>query len=372
MGTGVFVDERGYILTNYHVVEGVGRIQVTLDDEHTVVGRLIAHDPATDLAIVKVSLDNDAQVIKVGTSSDLMLGEPVIAVGNAYGYTHTVTRGIISALHRRVQVTEDQEYGDLIQTDASINPGNSGGPLLNIDGEMIGINVAVRVGAQGIGFAIPADEAMDVAARLLSVERLCKLAHGVVGKSIQDGPRPKFVVGSLQEDGPADRAGLRAGDVIRAVDGRRVERALDFERRLLGRQAGQEVELTVDRNGEPVTLSLVMVEAPRRSSVAEQVWELLGVRLTPIAPEAFRRINGQYSGGLKVVAVRPDGPSDRHGIRRGDVLVGMHKWETASLENIAYILNSAELRQVQPAKFFVLRGDETLYGHMRLFPDDAP
>jgi len=159
MGTGVVIDPRGYIVTNYHVVEGVRRIEVTLASGRTTTATLISHDPRTDLAVIKIPVEGSLPVIQIGRSHDLMIGETVLALGNAYGYEHTVTRGIISALHRSVEVSRSQRYDDLIQTDASINPGNSGGPLLNINGEMIGINVAVRAGAQGIGFAIPIDRA---------------------------------------------------------------------------------------------------------------------------------------------------------------------------------------------------------------------
>src|SRR4029450_11976746 len=183
MGTGIVIDPRGYIITNFHVVEGVSNIQVTLDDDRKLIARLVANDPKTDLAIIRIDTKDPLPVIHFGTSCDLMRGEPVIAVGNAYGYENTVTRGIISALHRSVQVSDEQKYNDLIQTDASINPGNSGGPLMNIDGEVIGINVAVRVGAQGIGFAIPIDEALEVAARLVSTERLDQTTHGITGKT---------------------------------------------------------------------------------------------------------------------------------------------------------------------------------------------
>ncbi len=147
MGTGTIIDERGYILTNYHVVSDVRRIEVTLDDGHASVADLIAYDAAADLAIVKIPATKPLSVIRLGTSADLMVGESVIALGNAFGYEQTVTRGVISALGRDVQVSDTQSYDNLIQTDASINPGNSGGPLLNIDGEMIGVNVAVRAGA---------------------------------------------------------------------------------------------------------------------------------------------------------------------------------------------------------------------------------
>ena len=182
MGTGVIIDDRGYVVTNYHVVEGVRRIEVTLASGKTVAGRLVSHDPRTDLAVLKIDVDEPLPVIRIGTSSDLMIGETVLALGNAFGYEHTVTRGIISALHRNVKVSRTQRYDDLIQTDASINPGNSGGPLLNIAGEMIGVNVAVRAGAQGIGFAIPIDRALAVVTELMSVERVAKTWHGIVAR----------------------------------------------------------------------------------------------------------------------------------------------------------------------------------------------
>ncbi len=148
MGTGIVIDSRGYILTNYHVVDGVREIQVTTSDEKKYVAAVVARDAETDLAVIKISPAEKLQVIAMGTSSDLMPGEPVVAIGNAFGYEDTVTTGIVSALHRAVQINDAQFYDDLIQTSAPINPGNSGGPLMNIDGEMIGVNVAVRAGAR--------------------------------------------------------------------------------------------------------------------------------------------------------------------------------------------------------------------------------
>ena len=172
MGTGLIIDSRGYVLTNHHVIAGIDRIQVRLSriadvETKEFAAQIVAVDSATDLAVIKIEAEFPLPVIPLATSSDLMLGETVIAIGNAYGYEDTITRGIISCLQRQVQVTEEQVYQDLIQTDASINPGNSGGPLINIHGEAIGINVAVRVGAQAIGFAIPMDRAMKVVNRIL-------------------------------------------------------------------------------------------------------------------------------------------------------------------------------------------------------------
>jgi serine protease Do len=365
MGTGILIDERGYIITNYHVVEGVKRIRVTLADGTTVVAELVANDPQTDLAIVKIPEEAAHPVIRVGTSRDAMPGETVIAVGNAYGYEHTVTQGIISALHRTVQVSDYQKYADLIQTDASINPGNSGGPLLNIDGDMIGINVAVRVGAQGIGFAIPVDEAMDVAANMLNAQRIARVTYGARLKTDFGDEVGRVVVENVESDGPADIGGLRVGDIVMSVGDRRVDRRLDVERALFDRAAGDSVEFTVLRNGDTQPVQVVLAAASQTSS-ADSAWTQLGVRLTPVPAATFRKYRSKYRGGLSVNEVREGSPAQRHGIRTGDVLVGMHKWETISEDNVTYILNSAEFKATQPFKFYILRDGETLFGNMRL------
>jgi serine protease Do len=366
MGTGIVIDDRGYVITNYHVVEGVGRIRVTTADGTTLIAQLVANDPKTDLAIIKIPAEDPLPVVKIGTSEDLMPGETVIAVGNAYGYEHTVTQGIISALHRSVQVSDYQKYHDLIQTDASINPGNSGGPLLNVDGEMIGINVAVRVGAQGIGFAIPINEALEVAADLMSSERIGHLFHGVIGETQYDGRESRFVVHSVRSDSPAEKSGLLADDVIVSADGNPVHRRLDLERAMIGRKTGEEIQLEVLRDGQVQSISLVLTESQHmRSDTTDLAWSQLGLRLNPIPSGVFRGYHSRYRGGMKVVAVRSGGPAAQQGIRRGDVLVGMHKWETISDDNISYILSSGEFRSNQSFKFYILRDGETLFGHMR-------
>ncbi|MBP90393.1 MAG: serine protease [Planctomycetaceae bacterium] len=367
MGTGIVIDERGYIITNYHVVEGVKRVQVSTAKGKTYIARLIAHDPPTDLAVIKIDADPALPLITIGTSNDLLTGEDVIAIGNAYGYEHTVTKGIISALHRTVEVGEGQEYSDLIQTDASINPGNSGGPLLNIDGNMIGINVAVRVGAQGIGFAVPIDRAMDVAARLIDVEVQKAASHGVSGQTLATATQSEFLITAVAAGSGADKAGLLPGDVITRVGSASVVRALDFERALLGKQGGEKVELAARRNGDPIHLDLVLSHpATADRSVSELAWDVLGMRLAPMPNAAFRRLRSQYRGGLKVIGVRPDSPAARQGIRYGDVLVGMHKWETVSMDNVAFVLESDVLDQEDAVKFYVLRGGETLFGRLQV------
>src|SRR5262245_44653337 len=180
MGTGVIVDPRGYIITNHHVVEDVNLINVRLSDGTRTSARVLARDPEQDVALLKIDVDKTLPVIPLGTSSDLMVGETVIAIGNAFGYEHTVSVGVISAIKRDVVLNKEVSYKALIQTDASINPGNSGGPLLNINGELIGVNVAIRAGAQGIAFAIPVDTMLRVSANLISTRSRSGMSHGII------------------------------------------------------------------------------------------------------------------------------------------------------------------------------------------------
>jgi serine protease Do len=364
MGTGVIIDERGYILTNHHVVQGVKRIEVTFPDKREFIATRVAHDPKTDLAIIKINAGDKLPVITIGTSSDLMIGEDVVAVGNAYGYEHTVTRGVISALNRTVQVSETQSYSDLIQTDASINPGNSGGPLLNIDGEMIGINVAVRAHAQGIGFAIPVDMAVEVAAELMCSERERseRTWHGIVTQSIAEKVG-HCVVDKVHDASPAAKCGLKPGDVIAKIGENPVARPLDLERALLGHQPGEEIELLVNRNNQPVKVGLVLATAPKTHGDGERIWQTLGVRLEPVTASQLRGHQKQYRGGLLVTSVRDDSPASKDGIRQGDVLLGIHIWETVSLENVVYILNLEEFSW-DNVKFLILRDEATYYGYL--------
>ena len=363
MGTGVVIDERGYILTNYHVVADVRRIQVTLYDHREFTAELIARDPESDLAVIKISAPEPLPLIKIGTSSDLMEGEPVIALGNAFGYEHTVTRGIISALGRNVQVSDTQTYDDLIQTDASINPGNSGGPLMNVDGEMIGLNVAVRAGAQGIGFAIPADQVMRVAAQLISVEQLEHKRHGLVTHASNE-PGVPLIVDEVRPDSPAAVAGLQAGDEICEVGQMLVVRPLDLERALLNRSSSEKIAVIVLRGGEQKTFALELANCSK-------AWDVLGLELTEEPKSTFRERSSRYRGGMRVVEVRASSPAAEEGIRSGDLLVGMHGWETASAQDIDYIVTRPNLAEIGSMKFYVLRGKSMLYGHLDVAPTSS-
>lgn len=371
MGTGVVIDGRGYILTNFHVVEGVKRIRVTLHNGHAYVARLIAHDPVTDLAIIKIPVKQRMPVVSVGNSQTILTGETVIAVGNAYGYEHTVTTGIVSAQHRNVAVNDTQSYKDLIQTDASINPGNSGGPLLNIDGEMIGINVAVRVGAQGIGFAIPVNKGMQIAARLMSVERLSGLWHGVIHEDAIVDDEAQVVVRDVQAGSPAYQAGVRQGDVILQVGGKPIGRGVELECALIDSQQGESVPFAIRRANREVDLQVDLVARPAKgrrqkankvSTESGEACPHLGIRVHPITTTEMKRISDKFRGGLRVLSVGSTSLAAKQGLRNGDALVGVHIWETISMDNLSYVLNEADFGEAKTVPFYIIRNGKTMSG----------
>lgn len=401
MGTGVVIDERGYIVTNYHVIQGVDVITVTLDGGASYEGRPVSFDRKHDLAIIKIAATDTLTVMHMGTSSDLMLAESVYAVGNAFGYEHTVTAGIVSQLHRDVEVDETQSYENLIQTDASINPGNSGGPLINLNGEVIGINVAIRSGAQRIGFAIPIDDARRTIARLMSVERLNGIPHGLTTKDVKTAEEKKLVVEQVTAESAADLCGIKNGDVITTIRGLPVIDGTDLERLLLDLPRGKVVDVIISRDGHAQTLQLTVgvgkptgipvvevskqvdvdhstgnektVEVPvvTRNAVsdAEQLvmnraWDLLGLRLENLNETERHEIASKeypgarkpvrYNGGLRIISVRAGSVASRF-VNEGDVLLGLDGFETLGPTNISYILRDARISNAVPMKCQVLR-----------------
>lgn len=394
MGTGIVVDERGYIVTNFHVINEVEQITVTLEDGETFEARPVSFDRRHDLAIIHIKSDRPLSVMPMGTSSDLMLAETVFAVGNAFGYEHTVTAGIISALARDVEVDETQSYENLIQTDASINPGNSGGPLLNANGEVIGINVAIRAGAQRIGFAIPIDDARTTIARLLSTERLNGVSHGLVGTDVKSPEEKTLVVQKVIRGSAADKCGLRSGDVITRVREISICDRADWERSLLDIPLGKVVDVKVVRDARDITLQFTVgVGKPVPQSVAksasvaaqsvstaaavpvveneaerplDKAWRLLGLRLTEIG-DRDRQSLGRYNGGMKVTVVKSDSLSARHGIRSGDILLGLDGFETLGAENLKFILQDSRLSKMPALSFQIFRGGSgALMGEINL------
>lgn len=367
MGSGVLIDRRGYILTNHHVVDKVQGIMVQLFDGTTCPARLLQFDAAMDLAILKIEPPRPVTAIDMGTSADLMVGETVITIGNAFGYENTVSVGIISALHRDVTLSDEQVYRNLIQTDACINPGNSGGPLINIEGKLIGINVAVRAGAQGIGFALPVDEVKRVATELVSTRRLASTWHGVVAIEQRRGPRRTIVIAEVQPGSPAEASGLHAGDELVRVGEVPVASTIDVERGMLDARPGRPASLTIRRAGQETVVAIDVRPVPGNIEPAaggtdEIVWRVLGLKTQPVSNEYVAAVSSKLRGGLYVQAVLPGSPAAEAAIQKGDILLGMkvgsRHWETIRSDNILYVLRQPETVQTQSALFYVVRKNE--------------
>lgn len=368
MGTGVIVDERGFVVTNYHVIEEVSSIRATLVDGSTHTAEVIARDPETDLALLKIHPLGPLEVMPLGTSDDLMYGETVFAVGNAFGYEHTITQGIISELHRDVRLSERQAYYDLIQTDASINPGNSGGPLINMDGEMIGLNVAIRAGAQGIGFAIPVNKVKEVLAKLLGMPPVTSVRHGIEAAPLGPEAGAGLDVRVLEPGGPGALAGLSPGDRLLRIGPVEVQHVHDLERAMIGRGPGDRVPVHFVRGSQPLDVTMVLGPAdPATESPADFVWRRLGARLAAEeAGGALPKVSEQLRGGLRIIEVSRQGLAAKAGIGAGDILVGLHHWETLSIDNIVYVLNQSKSQQLDTVRFFVVRDGKLHRGWLNL------
>jgi serine protease Do len=370
MGSGIVIDPRGYIITNQHVVEDVNLLRVRLADGASYNARVVARDQEADLALLKIDVGRPLPVIAFGTAQDLMVGETVVAIGNAYGYEHTVSNGIVSALKRDVSLNKEISYKSMIQTTAHINPGNSGGPLVNINSELVGVNTAIRAGAQGIAFAIPVDTMLRVAADMISARRRSGLVHGIVYRDRVDTSQGALVrtlmVERVDDPGPASQAGLQRGDIILQVAEQRVSCGLELERALLDRVAGDRVPLTVRRNGAETRLELVLQAVDRgQSQPADVVWHKLGVHLNAVNAETVARYNAHLHGGLAVVDVSADSPAGKAGIQRGDILVGLHQWETVTLDNVAFVLTHPDLASFNPLRFYIIRAGQVHRGWLQ-------
>jgi serine protease Do len=361
MGTGIVLDPRGYVLTNFHVVDEVNSLRIRLHDGTSLGARVLATDKEADLALIKIDPPSPLPVMPFGTSSDLMIGEPVIAIGNAFGYEHTVTFGRVSYKGRDVTLNKEMGYKGLIQTSAAINPGNSGGPLLNVLGELVGVNVAIRAGAQNIGFALPVDFVIGHAADMLG-QRRGSLRHGLVVRNVvtrdaTEAPaRRQLKVEAVEPHSPAAEAGFKPGDVIDRVDNVAVFTSIDLERALLDKGPESKATVALARGSAKESVSLSFEQAVLKPlTPPETAWKRLGIRVGPVGADAVAKANPQLHGGLVVTEVAVGGTAATAGIQKGDILVGLHSWETLRVEDIAFVLNHKDFASFLPLKFFVAR-----------------
>ncbi len=332
LGTGFIISADGYIVTNSHVVDGADKIMVNFDGDksNALAAKVVGADTETDLALLKVESAKPLPVLTFGDSDAAEVGEWVVAIGNPFGHSGTVTAGILSAKGRDLH---SGPFDSFLQTDASINPGNSGGPLINMEGKVIGINTAIRANAQGIGFAIPSNLAAQIIEELREGK---KVSRGWLGVTIQNVDKNMAkalglkeakgaLIGSVMPDEPAAKAGMRAGDVVVSVNGHKVDNASDLTRSVAALKPNTKAEVVVLRNGEEVKLNVKLGERASQS-VANPADEKesagLGVNVKKLTPEDARSLQlGSDVKGVLIVGVANNSPAAEAGLRSGDVIL---------------------------------------------------
>lgn len=376
MGSGVIVSEDGYILTNNHVVEDTEKLTVQLFDEREVEAEIVGLDPRTDLAVIKVELD-DLPVLPFGDSDKLRVGEWVMAVGNPFGRNHTVTAGIVSAKGRSSVLPVRNSYEDFIQTDAAINPGNSGGALVDLDGSLMGINTAIATrtgGYQGIGFAVPANMARGIMTRLVRDGRVTRGYLGVmisnldevVAESMGIENTDGVLIERITDDGPAKDSDLQPEDVVVALNGKVVEDTDDLRNRIADMAPGTVVELEVIRDGAPRSISIELDELPdgdpsrtasREESPNDSPASTIGIDAMDISRQ-WSRIYEQGSG-VVISVVRSGSVAEERGLQRGDLIREVNGDPVSSVQEF-----NAMFRRFEPGqaiRFRIQRGNNAQF-----------
>jgi len=381
LGSGVIVSSDGYIITNNHVIEQADEIRVTLIDKRSFKARIIGADPKTDVAVVKIDAKN-LPMIHWGDSDKLQVGEFVLAIGNPFGLSHTVTMGIISAVGRANVGIAD--YEDFIQTDAAINPGNSGGPLVNIKGELIGINTAIfskSGGYQGIGFAVPSNMAYLVMNQL---EQKGKVTRGWLGVTIQEltpelsqkfGLKSSIgaLVGDVAKGSPAEQAGIRRGDVILEYNGKKVEDVGSLRNMVSQSKVGADISVRILRGEKQYSVRVSIAELPKEVAEAvpgiapeeSTVEGLSGLNVMELTKEIAKQLGlRKEEKGVVVARVEPGSAAEEAGIRKGDVIQEIDRRKIERLDD--YDRTVSNMRPGDTALFFINRGGKKFYVTIRL------
>lgn len=361
LGSGVIIDGiKGFILTNSHVIDKTGTIIITLKDEREFEASIVGADPDSDLAVLRIDSKQKLPDIKMGDSSDLMIGEDVIAIGNPFGFSHTVTTGVISALNRSIR-TDKTVYHDFIQTDASINPGNSGGPLLNINGELIGINTAVYAKAQGIGFAIPINKAKRIISELIRYGEVSQIWLGIVVQNFDAGMAGYFnlqsgagvLIQKVETGSPAQKAGIREGDILLSLGGQDIGSSEDYYMAVKGFTPGELIKLTLLRKGKTQKISLKSQVFPVERAM-DFGFAHLGIKV----------VNFSSGKGVMITDVLPGSYLAEIGVRPGDIL---RQIDEISINNTKdYEKAVIRYRNKSSLVLLVQRGDQGYYITLRL------
>ena len=356
LGTGFIISADGYILTNDHVVDGADEIKVKLSDGREFSGEVRGLDPKLDLALVKIDAGGELPMARLGDSSQLRVGEWVMAIGNPFGLEQTVTVGIVSAKGR---VIGAGPYDNFIQTDASINPGNSGGPLFNMGGEVIGINAAIVAGGQGIGFAIPVNMAKEVIPQLRKAGHVTRGWLGVTIQAMNEQLAASFgldkvrgaLVNEVVKDSPADRAGLKRGDIVIGYDGQDVEEMNDLPRLVAVTAVGKTVKVRIFREGKEreVAVEIGLLDEKQTASLqtdADNAEAVLGLHVIELSRELAERYDLEMGQGVVISRVAPDGAAATANLRPGDLLLEINGVQIVSVAGFQVQVAKAESGQV--------------------------
>jgi len=366
LGSGVIIDgQKGLILTNSHVIQKSGTIKVMLENELEFEAKIVGADPDSDLAVLKIDSEKPLPAIQMGSSDDLMIGETVIAIGNPFGFSHTVTTGVISAINRSIR-TDERVYNDFIQIDASINPGNSGGPLLNINGELIGINTAIYAKAQGIGFAIPIGKARKIISDLIQYGEVIQAWIGITAQNMDEKlarylnvPGKKgILVKSVEPQSPAEKAGLQEGDIILSVGNKKIDSVDDYESVAKSLAAGDTMQTGLFRNGQMETLSVKTKVFPPELA-ANLALKLLGIEVEDLTPANRRSYRIFAQEGVMISSVKPKSYLARIGAEAGDVIRQIDDYTIQNSEDFKKAV--VKFRQKNSVVLLLQRGEQGYY-----------
>ena len=379
LGSGFIISSEGYVLTNNHVVKDADKILVRLSDRRELVAQVIGTDPRSDIALLKIKAEN-LPVVKLGDPSKLKVGEWVLAIGSPFGFDHSATAGIVSAIGRSLP---SESYVPFIQTDVAINPGNSGGPLFNLDGEVIGINSQIfsRTGGfMGLSFAIPADVAMDVVEQLKSKGHVTRGWLGIIIQDVTRDLAESFgmtdprgaLVARILPGGPAEKAGIQVGDIVTDFDGKPVIESANLPK-LVGRsKVGSDYEVKLIRNGKPVTLKIKLAELPKEEELklaqgAPKTAEANRIAITVADLNVEQRKQIEVKNGVLVQQV-DSGPAQRAGIRRGDVILKINNLEIKDSNHFSEVVKGLLVNASVPV--LVQRGSGALFLAMKITKED--
>lgn len=373
-GSGVIVSKDGYILTNNHVVEDANKIEVTLYNDESYDAEIVGTDPLTDIAVLKIDDDNaDLDVIKLGNSKKLRVGEMVLAIGSPLeaNLAHSVSLGIVSAKGRSIGILQQSGgYENFIQTDAAINPGNSGGPLINMDGELVGVNSAIATrsgGSDGIGFAVPVDIAKRVMKSIIENGRVVRGYLGITNGGEVDGTMARaldldkpygVIVGSVEEGGPADKAGLKKDDIIHTINGEPIKSWNSFRTKIATSSPGTEVELGISRKGSEKTVTVTLGELdpelaqnPQQKDRTENLQKRLGFSVDELTPRIIEELDlSQNQEGVVVTQISRSSEAYEQGLRRGHVITEVDRQPVKNVREF----NNAIMNLVDEGKNIVL------------------